>query len=68
MISGWERLNPGVIIVVDNGSRDDDLAILRQAGNDFRLVLNDSNRGYAGENKDGDIPWHSRRDTPSLCC
>jgi GT2 family glycosyltransferase len=52
MISGWERLNPGVI-VVDNGSRDDDLAMLREAGNDFRLVLNNSNRGYAGGNNEG---------------
>ena len=66
MISGWEQLKPGVI-VVDNGSRDDDLAILRQAGDDFRLVLNNSNRGYAGGIM-REYPWHSGRDTPSSCC
>ncbi len=47
MISGWERLKPG-IIVVDNNSPDDDLARLMEGGNRFRLVRNDANMGYAG--------------------
>lgn len=52
MISGWERQNPG-IIVVDNGSEDNDLTRLREAGGGFRLIRNDSNLGYAGGNNAG---------------
>ena len=47
MISGWNRLKVEVI-VVDNSSSDEDLALLGQAGTGFRLLQNNSNLGYAG--------------------
>jgi GT2 family glycosyltransferase len=52
MISGWTRLSPEVI-VVDNGSEEDDFSLLLGAGDGFRLIRNDTNRGYSGGNNAG---------------
>ena len=52
MISKWSGLKAEVI-VVDNGSSHEDLSLLRKAGPRFQLVINTTNRGYAGGNNAG---------------
>lgn len=52
MISGWSRLKAEVI-VVDNGSSDEDLSLLQNAKSQFQLIINETNRGYAGGNNAG---------------
>ena len=41
------------VIVVDNASSDDSVAMMRAEFPDVRLVVNTTNRGYAGGNNDG---------------
>jgi len=41
------------VIVVDNASSDDSAAMMRAEFPDVRLVVNTTNRGYAGGNNDG---------------
>lgn len=38
------------LIVIDNGSADDSVAVLQQFGDRIRLIPNPTNRGYAGGN------------------
>jgi GT2 family glycosyltransferase len=52
MISNWSRLNAEVI-VIDNGSSQEDLSLLRKAEFRFQLIINATNRGYAGGNNKG---------------
>ena len=52
MISGWSGLKAEVI-VVDNGSSHEDLSLLRKAESRFQLIINATNRGYAGGNNAG---------------
>lgn len=51
-ISRWSELKAEVI-VVDNGSSNEDVSLLRKAGPRFQLVINTTNRGYAGGNNSG---------------
>jgi len=52
MISYWSGLKAEVI-VIDNGSSHEDLSLLRKAGSRFQLIINATNRGYAGGNNAG---------------
>jgi GT2 family glycosyltransferase len=54
MISQWYGLNVEVI-VVDNGSSPEDLSLLQNAKSQFQLIINETNRGYAGGNNTGII-------------
>lgn len=51
-LSLWSGLNAEVI-VVDNGSSQEDLSLLQNAQPQFQLVINETNRGYAGGNNTG---------------
>lgn len=51
-ISLWSGLKAEVI-VVDNGSSNEDLSLLQNAQFPFQLVVNETNRGYAGGNNTG---------------
>jgi GT2 family glycosyltransferase len=51
-LSSWSDLKAEVI-VVDNGSSEEDIARLRQPGLQFHLVCNHANLGYAGGNNRG---------------
>ena len=52
MITRWSDLKAEVT-VVDNGSSHEDLSLLLNAEFRFRLVINATNRGYAGGNNAG---------------
>jgi GT2 family glycosyltransferase len=52
MISNWSELKAEVI-VVDNGSSDEDISLLRKEVPRFQLIINAINRGYAGGNNAG---------------
>jgi GT2 family glycosyltransferase len=52
MISHWSGLNAEVI-VVDNGSSHEDISLLRKEVSRFQLIINATNRGYAGGNNAG---------------
>ncbi|MFZ3147621.1 MAG: glycosyltransferase family 2 protein [Methanothrix sp.] len=52
MISRWSELKTEVI-VIDNGSSQEDLLLLQNAGFSFQLIINETNRGYAGGNNAG---------------
>ena len=52
MISRWSGLKAEVI-VVDNGSSHEDLSLLQNAKSRFQLIINVTNRGYAGGNNAG---------------
>lgn len=41
------------VIVVDNGSSQEDLSLLQNAQSQFQLVINETNRGYADGNNAG---------------
>jgi GT2 family glycosyltransferase len=51
-IALWSRLK-AEIIVVDNGSSHEDLSLLQNAKSQFRLIVNETNRGYSGGNNAG---------------
>ena len=51
-ITQWSGLKPE-LIVVDNGSSQEDLSLLQNAGSSFQLIINETNRGYAGGNNAG---------------
>jgi GT2 family glycosyltransferase len=51
-ISRWSELKAEVI-VIDNGSSQEDLSLLRNAKSQFQLIINETNRGYAGGNNAG---------------
>ncbi len=52
VISRWSAIKTEVIIV-DNGSSQDDLSMLRNAQSRFQLIINAANLGYAGGNNAG---------------
>lgn len=52
MISQWSGLMAETI-VVDNGSSREDLSLLQDSEFGFRLIINESNRGYGGGNNAG---------------
>jgi len=52
MISLWSNLKAEVV-VVDNGSSHEDRSLLRKAESRFQLIINTTNRGYAGGNNEG---------------
>ncbi|MCJ7446021.1 MAG: glycosyltransferase family 2 protein [Methanotrichaceae archaeon] len=52
LISRWSGLKAEVI-VIDNDSSHEDLSLLRNAGYRFQLIINVTNRGYAGGNNAG---------------
>jgi GT2 family glycosyltransferase len=51
-ISRWSELKAEVI-VIDNGSSQEDLSLLLNAESRFQLIINETNRGYAGGNNAG---------------
>jgi GT2 family glycosyltransferase len=51
-LSRWSE-QKAEVIVVDNGSSQEDLSLLQNAQSQFQLVVNETNRGYAGGNNAG---------------
>jgi GT2 family glycosyltransferase len=51
-ISMWSELKAEVI-VIDNGSSQEDLSLLQKAQFPFQLIVNETNLGYAGGNNAG---------------
>ncbi len=51
-LSLWTGLSAEVV-VIDNGSSQEDLSLLQSAQLRFQLVINETNRGYAGGNNAG---------------